>query len=314
MDVYTSSPTLNPYVGETVVIYYKLESQANLTLNIYNDNNTLVRTMVTNELRESGFQTETWDGKDNSGLVVPDGFYYFTKTCNVDGQMVWQYDPSHTDGTDISKTLVLSISKFDAKNNVMCTLDLDIPELVYIYTRIRPGRWAHDDSDTIRLLKYHEPFAGGHAQFYWDGRDESGDLVPHGSYFIGVWGYRPNINSIMVIGGTPRISVNRNCITPVRIRPYDNPYRADTSAPEASIAFELSRDAFVTAKVYNDSGILVNSLLEDESLVAGNQVVRWDARASDGKQLPKGYYRVMIQAHYGENYSEPVILHVELVW
>ncbi|MFH1062656.1 MAG: FlgD immunoglobulin-like domain containing protein [Candidatus Omnitrophota bacterium] len=312
-DVRISSPTLDPYdSGASMEIYYTIRNDMQITMIVYNDNDEPVRTLVNNELRLAGEKSEVWDGKDDSGQIVPDGFHYFKITSNIDGQEYVQYDPSHTDGADISHFLVVSISDFDPKENIPCILNVDVPEPAYIFVRIRPGRWLQGDSATIRLLKYHEPCEDGHLQFFWDGRDESGAMVPYRSYFIGVWAYRPDVNSVLVIGGTPRITLDANSISPVRFRPYANSYRSSQTMLQTTVSFTISREALVNVGVYNSAGILVASLADEESMGAGKHTLSWDGCSDSGELLPKGDYRVVIQAHHEQNYSDLVQLHIEL--
>lgn len=314
VDVRISSRTLNPYdSGASVDIYYTVSGDIPpITMVVYNDNDEPVMTLVNNEVRLSGNQTEVWDGKDDSGAIVPDGFYYFKITSNIDGQEYVQYDPSHTDGTGISRSLAVSISDFDPEKNIPCTLNVDVPEPAYIFIRIRPGRWAHDDSAIIRVLKYKEPYEDGNFQFYWDGRDESGVMVPYRSYFMGVWGYRPNVNSVLVIGGTPRITLDAESISPVRFRPYANSYRSSQTMFQATVSFTISREALVNAEVYNSAGILVASLADEELMNAGKHTLSWNGCSGGGELLPKGDYRVVIQAHHEQNYSDLMQLNIEL--
>jgi hypothetical protein len=192
-------------------------------------------------------------------------------------------------------------------------LDVESPEPIYIYARVRQERFQ-TEADTIRVIKYHDTYPSGNIQFYWDGRDESGAMVPLRAYCFGVWGYRPNLNAIMVYGGTPRISVDSGSVMPVSVRPYENPYRMEPAASEFTVTFGLSHDAYVSAGVYDSSGALVRALINEEFRAAGTQTVYWNAAASDGSMLPKGYYRIILQAHYQENYSEPIVLHAELVF
>lgn len=311
-DVNTFPRSINPYLGQTTAINYKLDSDQIISLDIYRDDDELVKNLVSNKLRVSGEHNEIWEGKDNLDFIVADGCYYFVITGYADGQVAWQYDPSGTDGIDISHSINFTASDFSSKENEMCVLDLELPDSVYVYIRIRATRFL-SDGEIIRVLKYHEPYSDGHYQFYWDGRDESGDFVSAGTYFIGVWGYRQDADSIMITGGTPKITINNNSIAPIYVRPYDNPYNS-VPTPSQVVSFSLSRDAFVTARVYNSSGIIVNSLLEEGFMSAGDNELYWDACTNDGTLLPTGYYRVVIQAHYEENYSEIIQLHAEIVF
>ncbi len=65
----------NPFNMSTN-IQYRLSKTANVTLNIYNIQGQLVRTLL-NENKTPGLYTTTWDGVDNLGLIVPSGVYFY---------------------------------------------------------------------------------------------------------------------------------------------------------------------------------------------------------------------------------------------
>jgi flagellar basal-body rod modification protein FlgD len=60
--------------GETSKSSYKLDVPANVTLKIFNDNESLVRTISLGK-QDSGTYDVQWDGLDNSGKTATDGTY-----------------------------------------------------------------------------------------------------------------------------------------------------------------------------------------------------------------------------------------------
>ncbi|NOZ61986.1 MAG: T9SS type A sorting domain-containing protein [Calditrichaeota bacterium] len=65
----------NPFNPETQ-INYALPEPATVTLNIYDINGHLARTLVSGQ-KSAGLHTVTWDGRDNSGVKVVSGIYFY---------------------------------------------------------------------------------------------------------------------------------------------------------------------------------------------------------------------------------------------
>ena len=63
----------NPYTK----IKFKLEQSGPVRLSIFNVLGQEVRILVSNRKMEAGYYTELWDGKDNHGIYVPTGNYFY---------------------------------------------------------------------------------------------------------------------------------------------------------------------------------------------------------------------------------------------
>jgi hypothetical protein len=66
---------------DTTSISYSLSAAADVTVTVKNAAATVVRTLVTAAPRAAGASSETWDGRNGSGAVVPDGTYSATVTA-----------------------------------------------------------------------------------------------------------------------------------------------------------------------------------------------------------------------------------------
>lgn len=75
-------------------------------------------------------------------------------------------------------------------------------------------------------------------------------------------------------------------------------------ARQISIAFSLGRSVSVTVDIYDRTGRLVRRVLRDETLSAGQNVVRWDGRDRDGDVVDDGLYIVTVEAD-GEKMAKP---------
>src|SRR5262249_46834879 len=64
-------------VNDTTTISYTLSEASTVTIKIYNSSNVLVRTLVNGSSRLAGINLQTWDGKNDSSVVVPNGTYIY---------------------------------------------------------------------------------------------------------------------------------------------------------------------------------------------------------------------------------------------
>lgn len=70
---------------DTSAINYLIPKDGKVTLKLYDSNNNLVRTLLNNTPQTSGTNTVVWDGKDDSGNILPNGTYTY-KLDAVDNQ------------------------------------------------------------------------------------------------------------------------------------------------------------------------------------------------------------------------------------
>jgi len=75
---WTPNP-FNPHTGQTSTLNYTLSEKCSININIYYSNGTLAKTLQTSTTKNAGTYTITWNGKNNSGSIVPAGTY----TCRI---------------------------------------------------------------------------------------------------------------------------------------------------------------------------------------------------------------------------------------
>ena len=308
-DIYISSDKINPYLGQTVTIAYRMSREGILSIKIYDSEDLLVRTLISDEPRSPGEHSEIWDGRDDNGNIVLDGPYYFIIEDSISGIPAVVYDPRGTGGKDISKSISFSVTDFNPLLNEFCTLTYDLPEPANINIKVRYRRYS---GPAVKVIKFQEPTSSGRHQTLWNGRDEADNFVDYANFTFAIWGYTLDENSILVVGGRPVIT--NVSISPIRFSPYVSPYSSVSSQAEATISFDLSREANVAIDIYDSSGNLVRTLLDDALYNQGQNSVIWDGKDNQGRFVPTDFYRVTIQAHNGDNYSESITLHSEVFY
>lgn len=75
----------NPFGSSGTKFGFDLSSSAEVTVSVYNAWGSLVRTIESS--LASGYQTVSWDGKDDSGLTLPNGTYFYVVKAVKEGQV-----------------------------------------------------------------------------------------------------------------------------------------------------------------------------------------------------------------------------------
>lgn len=75
---------------------------------------------------------------------------------------------------------------------------------------------------------------------------------------------------------------------------YPNPFN-----PEMTIRYELPEDSDVQLEIYNTTGQLIRTLV-NEHKDAGSWLAQWDAKDASGRSLPSGVYFYQLTVNQGK--------------
>lgn len=174
-----------------VKIRFSLSAPAQVSVNIYDGRDLLIRRIQPDAVLPAGDQQLTWDLRDQADRPVPPEAYRWTITATTPTGERVEYDL--TDLSAAKEDLPVSDIKWD-------------PETRAIGYRIRrPGRvnirigLANNGPILITVLDWVVRDAGSH-QTPWNGKDQSGvlDLAEHPQLKIAVDAYALSDNSIIV--------------------------------------------------------------------------------------------------------------------
>jgi flagellar hook assembly protein FlgD len=162
----------NPSRGERVAIRFRLAEKAQVSLKIFDFDRDLIAVLVEDRLMEPGEQAITWNGKDQSGRVVPDEAYFFTLEVGKGANRLG-YDP-----TAISGGMVHEIERVDIIAEQQ-QLEYVLPESGRV--SIRAGLV---DGPLLAIPVDWEPRTKGTHREHWDGRDQEGliSVLKHPNY------------------------------------------------------------------------------------------------------------------------------------
>lgn len=182
----------SPARGETFVIPVTLARAATVAIDLYTADGDLVRTLSSGELLPAGAHNLAWDGRDESGTVVPDEVYLpVLRAQTANGESVTR-DPRTYSGGELLDDIDVEMTA-----NRDISYRLPAPSRVLIRAGIRGG-------PMLRSLANWEPHSAGRNIQRWDGRDESDvlDLRDEEGLRILVTGFRLPAHAIIATGNT----------------------------------------------------------------------------------------------------------------
>ena len=190
----TPSP-FNPSASESTTISYTLSADADVTLDLYDTDGTLTRTLVNDSPRDAGSNQETWDGTDMASSIVADGAYRYVITASADGDTV-VYDPGCPAMPEVTDFAV-DDAYFGQDHDISYTLPVECIVRIRIGTE---NEW--EDPALLRtLVNWDYRPAGVNDGDAWDGRDDAGTQMYPMEYLGAIWALPIATNAVVVQGG-----------------------------------------------------------------------------------------------------------------
>ena len=165
---------------DTVSLNYTVNKETFVDWQVQDASNTVVRNF--SSWSTAGQGTAVWDGKDNSGSYVPDGTYTLTGTPS---------SRAGNAGTPLSTTVqvLTTMAAPSAGPNLFYAADGDsqAPTTALSVTLTKPANlsWTIVDSNNtvVRTKMTNASQGAGKLTWTWDGKDESNNFVPQGTYY-----------------------------------------------------------------------------------------------------------------------------------
>jgi uncharacterized protein (TIGR03437 family) len=303
-----STDTLHPQQGDTLGVSTVVSSPWSVKVFIKNQTGKTVRTLVNNVQRSVGQYKDTWDAKDDLGNTVPEGLYYAiyqytgaagTQTVDLTtttGGAQITYDPSQTqnwtmttsDGTSCASYSGCSVNPY-ANDFLQVAFQLNQAASITFGIRLS------DAGTQVTSVFSDRPFGRGSHTIYWDGTDQSGNLIvppPYDSFSVNFGGFTLPQNAVFV-EAAPQISAV--AASPNYLDPFTGTY---LSAPGQStkISYTLSKQAAIALQVFSvDTGTLLRTITQP-NVSAGSSTIAWDGRADNGIFAAQGSYRLALKA------------------
>lgn len=177
---------------EPAVVRYALSQPAQVTLELWDEQGTLVRQMTA--AQPNGAQQLSWDGKDNAGLPVPTGAYRYVLQATAGPQRA-THDPSAYSGGEEVKPMAFTFDKINGQ------LRWRLPQAARVRLRVGLEGLPH-----LRTLKDWEPMEAGAHETTWDGKDISSEVRfidhPHLSMKLSAFALPDNV---IIVADSPQL-------------------------------------------------------------------------------------------------------------
>lgn len=294
-----SNDTCKPLQGGTINVNTTQGGATPITLFIQNKAGQNIKTLVNNVQRAAGSYSDTWDCKDSSGTVVPEGAYYAILQYLANGQVKTLdltsttgglfYNPSWTMSTTGGASC--STCPFKPLENNFLKVDFTLTKASETSVSIR----LFNRVDEVVSLFDRKLFGRGTYTAYWDGTDITGRIVapPPGEQFL--WGMTAftlpdNAIFVEVAPQITNVSANPN---------YFDPSTGNFISPQnptTKIAYTLTKQSNVSLQVFRSGTNTLMRTIIQPNVPAGNGTVEWDGRDSTGIFADTGDYRLAVKA------------------
>jgi len=284
----------NPGAGATQVYTATAPFRLTERLVIKNQQGLAVRALVDSE-RDAGTYADVWDGRDDTGKLVPDGPYFYVAEARVGATtLVWDLSHDYLDNYFESRD-DLVISGFDPFNNrpLIVGYSTAEPGLTTV-SLFNPGLQSLDCDQPIEkalcMLNRVYQESGSH-EFVWSGLDPAGRYRGNDYTQLSVTVIRDRFarNAVIVYGTRPTI---RNVTA--------TPSVIASGATAAAVSFDLTTHgetaASVTVAFVNQSSRSALKRIELPAQRPGRVSLQWDGRADNGAWVAPGSYTIDVVA------------------
>lgn len=283
---------LNASNGNTVTYTSIVPFNLTETITLRNAGGQLVRTLV-NAVRSAGTFADAWNGLNDSGMLLPDGPYFYMATV-TDGTHTFTWDlttqylnnySNYNDG--------LNIGSWDPFNNRPMTFTYNFaqPGQVSIgLTPITTGYVPNNCNPPNFCLAYNRYEESGPHTVTWAGVDGAG-VLRSDIKRVGVvtQRYAFSKNAVLLFGTKP--TVTNVTVTPPMFGP---------AVGAQTVAFDLasyqSQATDVTVSFLNQSSLSTLRTISLPAQPAGHRTMTWDGRAENGMWVAPGFYTVSVTA------------------
>lgn len=285
----TDSPDpFKPDNSSVSKIGFALSENADVTLKIYDNRNSLVKTLINGSMN-AGANSVSWDGKNQSGLLVTSGTY----TYKIDAVNSFNKMAEQASGTITVDLAPPSITQYSVSPDVFAPTGKNKAVISYNLSESAKVIVAVFNSSNalIKTLESDTLKNAGPNWIEWDGKDSSGNIVKDASYTY-------KISAVDLVGftaapvsGTIRVESE---LTVTSVSDQPDPFRS-IGSNTAGIGFTLSRNANVAVKIYDSNNILITTL-GNTGFAAGDCLLTWNGNNSKGVRAASGVYTYRIEA------------------
>jgi flagellar hook assembly protein FlgD len=281
---------LVPNGSNNVTISYTLSEKALVTSTIYDSTNQIIKTLESSSVKSSGQNLTMWDGKDSTGSIVADGLYTFKITAIdfVDLQAMPSTGTIAVGEMPVISSASSAPNPFRPVGNNVDTIKYDISKNAKVTIGI------YDTSDNLVKTIQNANVNKGSNSATWDGKGITGQIVSNGNYTYKIDAVDVASRSAVQNKGNIFVDLNAPVISSNAVSPD---YFSPSKEEKATISYNLSEQAKVTIKIYDQTGsTLIDTINENELINSGNAKASWDGKNAGGDIVSDGTYVYKINA------------------
>ncbi len=282
---------LNGAAGGTVIYASSVPFPVTQTIQVKNSAGAIVRNYPPVE-RNAGSFTDSWNGRDDTGDLLPDGLYRYVATVTTGASsMDWdlsQVFPFWWSGVVDG----LAVSPWDPFNNQPLTVQIPVgAEATQISIALAPWTSAGGNCDPPQFCPILDQFVpAGTYTFRWSGLDPTGvyrtDMVGIG---VLLHKFTWPANGVLLFGSKPTLT--NVTVTPAVYGPANGPQQV-----EFDLTAYQNQPAEITVTFTNLSSSSVLRTVSIPSQAPGHATIPWDGRADNGMWVAPGSYAITVTA------------------
>ena len=295
---YASPTSFDPADSEITTLYYTLNTDANVSVNVYDNNDNLVASGATVS-KSQGTHSATWDGRTNANVVVAEGLYYFlVSASNTSGSddservyMTVDYDGGSTGTAPLITNEYVSPEDFNAKDGESTRVYYTLNTTADVTVEV-----LNDDNDIVRTLLNDVSQGSGSHSLDWNGEDTYGDNVREGEYTVKIEAqnsYGADVETVTV-----EVNEDGSGNNDIRIRNLEltpDPFNPDRQSLRIKFDLDSDKCADLDLVIEDDRGREVREIAKDKRICDGSHYYRWYGTDKDGDDVDEDDYTVVVK-------------------
>ena len=283
---YTKMSSTGYAVGSNAVLTYSVNDNADVTVDVYNSDNSYLMNVVSNQFVGKGEHQVSWNLKRPDGKYVFSGNYRFTITVsNNRGEKDVEHQYFSVTGND----------PFNYKWTKLSNTSYEIGKQAELYYAVNRDAKVtvdiYDGNDKYLMNLFADKSVGTNDQVArWDLKDRSGTYVTSGKYRMTITavddrGYKIVSHQYFNVTGNDLIDFKWVLLS-------DTNYKVGDTA---QLYYAVNRNATVNVDLYDGNDRYVQNIIKDKTVGTNDQVARWDLKTA-GKYVSTGRFRFTITA------------------
>ncbi|MCX7922987.1 MAG: S8 family serine peptidase [Clostridia bacterium] len=283
----SDSPDPFKVTGTSVnIIKFTALFNSTVVLKIYDSSNAEVRTLINGPVT-AGAKSITWNAKDNSGVIVPDGVYtYKLQAFDLSNNLLGETSGTITTDKTVPSITNASVTPSTLEDTGAITVAYTLSE----NTKVTVGIYNSKNA-LVKTLATSAAQSAGSNSIAWDGKISTA-FAPEGVYTYKITAVDYVGFAAVPVTGTFTIERATPTITSVSDAP--DPFKM-TGTTLNTIKYTLSEKAAVTLKIYDSNDTLVRTLV-DGTLLPGALTAAWNGKDDLGNLVADGMYTYKINA------------------